>query len=161
MSREQRILFYILLTTFIEGSLVYGIFTLSNGLVLLDPTNLRYIERQCCYYIAYNIGYVLVFPYGMGYGNNLSGITALVIGCIGMFFAVFFIGEIIAFVKTRRWEADTKVKGNVETRITVDRSKKLKGIPETDVHHEVIKNGMTIHGPHLEPEKKKARHYSA
>jgi hypothetical protein len=108
MSREQRILFYILLTTLIEGSLVYGIFTLSNGLDLLDPSNLRYIERQYCYYIAYNIGYMLVFPYGMGYGNSLSGITALVIGCIGMSFAVFFIGEIITFVQTRRRE--TKVK---------------------------------------------------
>lgn len=120
MSREQRILFYILLTALIEGSLVYGIFTLSNGLDLNDPTNLRYIERQYCYYIAYNIGYVLVFLYGMGYGNNLSGITALVIGCIGMFFAVFFIGEIMAFVKTRRREAGTKVKGNVETGKLID-----------------------------------------
>jgi predicted nucleic acid-binding Zn-ribbon protein len=53
-------------------------------------------------------------------------------------------------------EADIKVKGNVERRITKDRSKRLEGIPETDVTHEVIKNGKTIHGPHLEPKDKKS-----
>lgn len=52
-------------------------------------------------------------------------------------------------------EADIKVKGNVETKITKDRSKRLKGIPETDVYHEVIRNGRTIHGPHLKPKDKK------
>jgi len=52
-------------------------------------------------------------------------------------------------------EADIKAKGNVETKITKDRSKRLKGIPETDVYHEVIKNGKIIHGPHLEPKGKK------
>lgn len=52
-------------------------------------------------------------------------------------------------------EADIKVKGSVETKITKDRSKRLEGIPETDVYHEVIKNGKTIHGPHLEPKVKK------
>jgi len=55
-------------------------------------------------------------------------------------------------------EADIKVKGNVETKITKDRSKRLKGIPETDVYHEVIRNGKTIHGPHLKPKDKK--HFS-
>jgi len=54
-------------------------------------------------------------------------------------------------------EAHIKVKGNLETKITRDRSKRLKGIPETDVYHEVIKNGKIIHGPHLEPKGKKGR----
>lgn len=54
-------------------------------------------------------------------------------------------------------EADIKVKGNVETKITKDRSKRLKGISKTDVYHEVIKKGKTIHGPHLEPKSKKGR----
>lgn len=54
-------------------------------------------------------------------------------------------------------EADIKVRGNIETKITKDRSKRLNGIPKTDVYHEVIKNGKTIHGPHLEPKGKKGR----
>lgn len=52
-------------------------------------------------------------------------------------------------------EERRKVKGNTETRITIDRSKRLKGKPETDVSHEVRKNGKTIHGPHLEPKGKR------
>jgi hypothetical protein len=108
MSRKQRVLLYVLLTALIEGSLVYGIFALSNGLDLNDPTNLRYVERQYCYYIAYNIGYLLVFPYGMGYGSNLSGITALAIGCIGMFFSIFLVGETTAFFRTRRQRAKSQ-----------------------------------------------------
>jgi hypothetical protein len=93
-------LIYILLTALIEGSLVYGIFTLSNGLDLNDTTNLRYVERQYCYYVAYNIGYVLVFTYGLDF-YLLSGMIALAIGCIGMFFAIFFIGEIIEFIENK------------------------------------------------------------
>jgi hypothetical protein len=72
MSRGERALIYILLTALIEGSSIYSIFALSSGLDLNDPTNPRYVERQYCYYIAYNIGYLIVFPYGMGYGSNLS-----------------------------------------------------------------------------------------
>jgi hypothetical protein len=48
-----------------------------------------------------------------------------------------------------------RVEGNTETRITIDRSKRLKGIPVTDVFHEVMKNGKTVHGPHLEPKSKR------
>jgi hypothetical protein len=99
MTRQRRILIYILLTTLFEGSLVYGIFTLSNGIDLNDTTNLRYVARQYCYYVAYNIGYVLFFTYGLVDFYILSGMMALAIGCIGMFFAIFLIGEII--VRTR------------------------------------------------------------
>jgi len=99
MPRQRRILIYILLTAIIEGSLVYGIFTLSNGLDLNDPTNSRYIERQYCYYMAYNIGYVLFFTYSLVDFYVLSGMMALAIGCIGMFFAIFFMGEIIVRVR--------------------------------------------------------------
>jgi len=53
-----------------------------------------------------------------------------------------------------RVEGNT-VEGNTETRITKDRSKRLSGIRETDVFHEVRKNGKTIHGPHLEPKGKR------
>jgi hypothetical protein len=53
-----------------------------------------------------------------------------------------------------RIEGDT-IEGKTETRITKDRSKRLKGIPVTDVFHEVKKNGKTIHGPHLEPKDKR------
>lgn len=52
-------------------------------------------------------------------------------------------------------EADRKFKGNVEKIIMKDRSKRLKGIPETDVYHEVKRNGKTVHPPHLEPKGKK------
>jgi hypothetical protein len=52
-------------------------------------------------------------------------------------------------------EERRRVKGNVENKITIDRSKRLKGIPETEVTHEVIKNGKTIHGPHIEPKGKR------
>lgn len=54
-------------------------------------------------------------------------------------------------------EADLRVKGNIENKITRDRSKRLKGIQDTDVYHEVIKDGKTIHGPHLEPKGKKSK----
>jgi hypothetical protein len=57
-------------------------------------------------------------------------------------------------------EADIKVKGNIETIITKDRSKRLTGKQETDVYHEVIKNGKTIHGPHLKPKNKKNHNIS-
>jgi hypothetical protein len=52
-------------------------------------------------------------------------------------------------------EARIGVKGNTETKITIDRSKRLKGLPETDVFHEVIKNGKTVHGSHPEPKGKR------
>lgn len=52
-------------------------------------------------------------------------------------------------------EADAKIEGNVENKITKDRSKRLEGISDTDVYHEVIKDGKTIHGPHLEPKGRK------
>jgi hypothetical protein len=51
-------------------------------------------------------------------------------------------------------ETNIKIRKNVQTVITIDRSKRLNGIPETDVYHKVIKNGKTIHGPHLEPKAK-------
>jgi hypothetical protein len=95
MQREQRILIYIFLTALIEGFLVYGIFALSSGLDLNDKTNIRYVARQYLYYFAYNIGYLIAFPYGMEYSNILSGLTALTIGCIGMFVAIYLIGETI------------------------------------------------------------------
>jgi hypothetical protein len=97
MSRRQRVLIYILLTALIEGSLIYSIFALSNGLDLNDPSNPRYVERQYYYYIAYNIGYLIVFWYGMGYGSILSGFVAMVIGCIGMFIGIFLLEEIKIF----------------------------------------------------------------
>jgi len=46
------------------------------------------------------------------------------------------------------------VKGNTQTKITIDRSKRLNGKPETDVFHEVIKNGKIIHA-HLEPKRER------
>lgn len=52
-------------------------------------------------------------------------------------------------------EERIRVKGKTETKMTIDRSKRLKGIPVTDVFHEVIKNGKTVHGPHLEPKGKR------
>lgn len=52
-------------------------------------------------------------------------------------------------------EYKIRVEGKTETRITKDRSKRLKGIPVTDVFHEVMKNGKTVHGPHLEPKDKR------
>lgn len=52
-------------------------------------------------------------------------------------------------------EYKIRVEGNTETRITKDRSKRLSGIQETDVFHEVKKNGKTIHGPHLESKCKR------
>lgn len=52
-------------------------------------------------------------------------------------------------------EERRRLKGKTETIMTMDRSKRLKGIPETEVTHEVIKNGKTIHGPHLEPKDKR------
>ena len=48
-----------------------------------------------------------------------------------------------------------RVERNIQKRITIDRSKRLSGIRETDVFHEVIKNGKTVHGPHLEPKVKR------
>ena len=51
-------------------------------------------------------------------------------------------------------EERIRVNGKTETKITIDRSKSLDGKPETDVFHEVIKNGKTVHGPHLEPKGK-------
>ena len=54
-------------------------------------------------------------------------------------------------------ETNIKVRGNTQTIITVDRSKRLIGNQETDVYHKVIKNGKTIHGPHLEPKKRKTK----
>lgn len=54
-------------------------------------------------------------------------------------------------------EAYIKVKGDTEEKITKDRSRRLKGMDETDVYHEVWKNGKIIHGPHLEPKSKKKR----
>jgi hypothetical protein len=41
---------------------------------------------------------VLVFTYGLDF-YLLSGMIALAIGCIGMFFAIFFMGEIIEFIE--------------------------------------------------------------
>jgi uncharacterized Zn finger protein (UPF0148 family) len=57
-------------------------------------------------------------------------------------------------------EARIRVQGKTQTKMTVDRSKRLRGISETDVFHEVVKNGKTVHGPHLEPKGKRkiARH---
>jgi len=52
-------------------------------------------------------------------------------------------------------EETIRVKDKTETKITIDRSKRLNGEPETDVFHEVIKNGKTVHGPHLEPKGKR------
>lgn len=52
-------------------------------------------------------------------------------------------------------EYKVRVEGNIENRITKDRSKRLSGIPVTDVFHEVMKNGKTVHGPHLEPKGKR------
>jgi predicted ATP-dependent serine protease len=52
-------------------------------------------------------------------------------------------------------EKRIRVKGKTQTKITIDRSKRLKGIPVTDVFHEVMKNGKTVHGPHLEPKGKR------
>ena len=52
-------------------------------------------------------------------------------------------------------EERRRVKGKTQTRITIDRSKRLSGIPETDVFHEVIENGKTVHGPHIEPKGKR------
>ena len=52
-------------------------------------------------------------------------------------------------------EIDIKKNGSIETTITVDRSKRLKGKQETDVYHKVTNNGKIIHGPHLEPRKRK------
>jgi hypothetical protein len=95
MRREQRIVIYIFLTVLIEGCLVYGIFKLSEGLDLSDKANMRYVTRQYLYYFAYNIGYLMAFPYGMEYGNILSGLIALAIGCIGMFVAIYLTGEFI------------------------------------------------------------------
>lgn len=52
-------------------------------------------------------------------------------------------------------EERIKVEDGIEEKITKDRSKRLKGIPETDVFHEVVKNGKTVHEPHLEPKGKR------
>jgi len=52
-------------------------------------------------------------------------------------------------------EERIRVVGNTETKITIDRSKRLDGKPETDVFHEVIKNGKTVHGPHPETKSMK------
>gem|GEM_PF-6955008 len=52
-------------------------------------------------------------------------------------------------------EERIRVKGKTQTKMTIDRSKRLKGIPVTDVFHEVMKNGKTVHGPHLEPKGKR------
>lgn len=57
-------------------------------------------------------------------------------------------------------EAKIKVKGNTQTRITIDRSKRLEGIEDTDVYHEVIKNGKIIHA-HPEPKDRKTRNRSS
>jgi len=46
---------------------------------------------------------------------------------------------------------------NVENIITIDRSKRPEGSPETNIYHEVKRDGKTIHGPHLEPKKRKAK----
>jgi hypothetical protein len=102
MRREQRILVYIFLTALIEGCLVYGIFKLSEGLDLIDKTNMRYVTRQYLYYLAYNIGYLIAFPYGMEYGNILSGLVALAIGCVGMFVAIYLAGEFITHRRKKR-----------------------------------------------------------
>ena len=48
-----------------------------------------------------------------------------------------------------------RVEGNTEIRITKDRSKRLKGKKVTDVFHEVMKNGKTVHPRHLEPKGKR------
>ena len=52
-------------------------------------------------------------------------------------------------------EVRLRKEGKTENIITVDRSKRLSGKPETSVYHEVKKNGKTIHA-HLEPKNKKA-----
>jgi len=52
-------------------------------------------------------------------------------------------------------EERRRVERGTETKIMIDRSKRLKGIPVTDVFHEVIKNGKTVHGPHPEPKGRK------
>jgi len=52
-------------------------------------------------------------------------------------------------------EERIRVVGNTETKIMIDRSKRLDGKPETDVFHEAIKNGKTVHGPHPEPKGRK------
>jgi len=80
---------------------MYGISALSNGLDLNDKTNMRYVVRQYLYYLAYNIGYLMFFPYGMEYGNILSGLTAWAIGCIGMFIAIYLTGEIITYKRKK------------------------------------------------------------
>jgi len=51
------------------------------------------------------------------------------------------------------------VEGNEEEIYTKDRSKRLRGIPETDVYHEVIeiRTGKTKHPRHLKPKGKKGR----
>jgi hypothetical protein len=115
MSRGQRVLIYILLTALVEGSLIYSIFTLSSGLDLNDPTNPRYVARQYCYYMAYNIGYLVVFSYGMGYGSILSGFAAMVIGCIGMFVGIFLVGEIATFFKRKGREPPAEKKKGIDT----------------------------------------------
>jgi hypothetical protein len=72
-----------------------SIFVLSAGLDLNDKTDVRYVARQYSYYVAYNIGYLIVFPFGMESGTVLSGVTAWAIGCVGMFVAIYLLGEII------------------------------------------------------------------
>jgi hypothetical protein len=52
-------------------------------------------------------------------------------------------------------EERRRVIGNTETKITVNRSKSNSGKRETNVLHEVKKNGKTVHGPHLEPKGKR------
>lgn len=101
MPTRQRLLAYIFLTVLVEGALMYGIFALSTDLDLNYRTNVRYVIRQCLYYLAYNVGYVLVFPFGMGYGGNLSGMLAWAIGCVGMFIVICLLGEAITRKRTR------------------------------------------------------------
>ncbi|MBS7632971.1 hypothetical protein KEJ15_05040 [Candidatus Bathyarchaeota archaeon] len=102
MLKAKKLMLYVFLTVLIEGCLMGSILALSAGLDLNDRTDVRYVARQYLYYVAYNIGYLIIFPFGMEYGNVLSGVIAWAIGCVGMFFAIYLLGEIVTRLQSAR-----------------------------------------------------------
>lgn len=70
---------------------------MSDGLDLKNRTSMKYIVRQYVYYVSYNIGHLIYFPYGMDHGSFGTGFAALITGCIGMLIAISMTGEVIAY----------------------------------------------------------------
>ena len=90
MNLWQRIGIYALMTGFIEGLLIWQIFSYEYESAPL-----------WLYYISYNVG-LMIFP--LGYGHLLTGLCGMVTGITCMFLVIAATGEAVNWLKPKKDE---------------------------------------------------------